>query len=64
MARYFCWILDNVISSMKPSVGQYLMVYDLEDTGYENFSLSHAKRVFPVLQKVFCDTCKSIIILN
>lgn len=48
---------------MKPHCDQYVMVYDLKDAGYGNFSATHAKESSAFLQCLFCDCqYKSIFI--
>ena len=55
LIRYSCWLLDELCRNMKANVDQYIVIYDFEDCGYSNFSLSHAKSMAAFTQKVFLD---------
>ena len=38
---------------MPPNVDQFIMVFDLNNCGYANSSLSHVKMLFPFLENCF-----------
>lgn len=37
--RFMCYIVDYTCSLMTPNVDMFLVIMDLEDFGYKNFSL-------------------------
>ena len=61
--RFQCFVIDRMYHNMRPHCDQYLMVYDLKDAGYANFSSGHVKESSAFMQCLFCDCqYKSIFI--
>jgi len=43
--HFMCYLLDHVLAITKPNVDQMVMIYDMENVGYANFSMEIGKMI-------------------
>lgn len=49
MGLITCYTFDKAVKNMPGNVDQYIMVYDIMDSGMANFNMSHIKQIIPVI---------------
>ena len=43
--QFMCYLLDHTLSIMKSNVDQLIMIYEMENTGYANFSVELGRTI-------------------
>ena len=62
--RFMCYIVDYICSQMTPNVDMFLVIMDLEDFGYKNFSLDTWKTAIEVSAMLFSQRVHKVWVLN
>jgi len=62
--QFMIYLLDHVKSIMKPNVDQMVMIYEMENAGYANFSLEIGKVIIKASSELFVSTVYRMYIIN
>lgn len=64
MMQYMLWTMKNIKSKMPKHVDNYLLIYDLKDAGWSNFSLQQVSTASKNTGAQFPEVIYKILILN
>lgn len=64
LMQYMLWIMEKVKAVTPKHIDNYILIYDLKDAGYSNFSMSQMKGASAKVGSQFPETIFKIFILN
>jgi len=62
--HFMCYLLDHTLSVMKSNVDQMIMIYEMENAGYANFSFELGKIIIEASSELFVSTVFRIYVTN
>ena len=64
MMQYMLWIMKQIKAIMPKHIDNYLLIYDLKDAGWNNFSLQQLSTASKNVGSQFPEAIYKILVLN